>query len=99
MSMRAAVYHGAKDIRIEDVDIPAPGPGEILLEVHAAGICGTDAAEWDHGPMMLPVVERSVRSGHVGPIITGHEFGGRVVARGHGVEGFPDGTVVASGGG
>ena len=97
--MRAAVYHGTRDIRVEEVDVPDPGPGEVLLEVHAAGICGTDAAEWDHGPMMLPVVERSARSGHVGPIVTGHEFGGRVVARGPGVEGFGDGTLVASGAG
>jgi (R,R)-butanediol dehydrogenase/meso-butanediol dehydrogenase/diacetyl reductase len=97
--MRAAVYHGTRDIRVGDVEVPDPGPGEVLLEVHAAGICGTDAAEWDHGPMMLPVVERNPRSGHLGPIITGHEFGGRVVARGPGVEGFGDGTLVASGAG
>jgi (R,R)-butanediol dehydrogenase/meso-butanediol dehydrogenase/diacetyl reductase len=97
--MRAAVYHGTRDIRVEDVDVPDPGPGELLLEVHAAGICGTDAAEWDHGPMMLPVVERNPRSGHRGPIIPGHEFGGRVVARGADVEGFGDGTLVASGAG
>jgi (R,R)-butanediol dehydrogenase/meso-butanediol dehydrogenase/diacetyl reductase len=99
VKMRAAVYHGTRDIRVGDVDVPDPGPGELLLEVHAAGICGTDAAEWDHGPMMLPVVERNPRSGHAGPIVTGHEFGGRVVARGPGVDGFVDGTLVASGAG
>jgi (R,R)-butanediol dehydrogenase/meso-butanediol dehydrogenase/diacetyl reductase len=99
VTMRAAVYHGTRDIRVEDVDVPAPGPGEVLLEVHAAGICGTDAAEWDHGPMMLPVLKRNPRSGHLGPIITGHEFGGRVVASGPGVNGFGDGTLVASGAG
>ncbi len=97
--MRAAVYHGKRDIRVEDVEVPEPGTGELLLEVHAAGICGTDASEWDHGPMMLPLLERDERSGHVGPIIPGHEFGGRVVARGPGVDGFPDGTLVASGAG
>jgi (R,R)-butanediol dehydrogenase/meso-butanediol dehydrogenase/diacetyl reductase len=97
--MRAAVFHGTRDIRVGDVEVPDPGPGELLLEVHAAGICGTDASEWDHGPMMLPVVERNPRSGHLGPIITGHEFGGRVVARGPGVDGFGDGTLVASGAG
>jgi (R,R)-butanediol dehydrogenase/meso-butanediol dehydrogenase/diacetyl reductase len=99
MTMRAAVYHGARDIRVEDVAIPTPGPGELLLEVHAAGICGTDVAEWDHGPMMLPVLERSTRSGHLGPIIPGHEFGGRVVASGPDVDGFTDGMLVASGAG
>ena len=71
----------------------------ILLEVHAAGICGTDASEWDHGPMMFPVSQANEWSGHGGPIVPGHEFGGRVVDRGPGVEGFPDGTLVASGAG
>ena len=97
--MRAALYHGPRDIRIEEIGIPEPGPGELLLEVHAAGICGTDASEWDHGPMMFPVSERNDWSGHVGPMVPGHEFGGRVVDRGPGVEGFPDGTLVASGAG
>ncbi len=97
--MRAAVYHGARDIRVEDVDIPVPGPGELLLEVHAAGICGTDASEWDHGPLMFPLTAPNRRSGHEGPIIPGHEFGGRVVDRGRGVDGFPDNALVASGAG
>ena len=98
-TMRAAVYHGTRDIRIEEIGVPEPGPGELLLEVHAAGICGTDASEWNHGPMMFPVAERNQWSGHVGPMVPGHEFGGRVVDRGPGVEGFPDGTLVASGAG
>lgn len=97
--MRAAVYHGARDIRIEEIGTPEPAPGELLLEVHAAGICGTDASEWDHGPMMFPVSEPNQWSGHVGPMVPGHEFGGRVVDRGPGVEGFPEGTLVASGAG
>lgn len=97
--MRAAVYRGARDIRIEDVEVPEPGPGELLLEVHAAGVCGTDASEWDHGPMMFPLSERHEHSGHAGPMIPGHEFGGRVAGRGPGVEGFPDGALAASGAG
>ncbi len=44
-------------------------------------------------------MERSTRSGHLGPIVTGHEFGGRVVATGAEVEGFAEGTLVASGAG
>ncbi len=104
MSMRAAVYHGAGDIRIEDIEVPEPGPGELLLEVRAAGVCGTDASEWDHGPMMFPLSERNEYSGHVGPMVPGHEFGGRVAGRGPGVEGsgvkgFPDGALVACGAG
>ena len=99
MRMRAAVYHGTRDIRIEDIEVPAPGPGELLLEVHAAGICGTDASEWDHGPMMFSVSEPNEWSGHGGPMVPGHEFGGRVVDRGPGVEGFRDGAIVACGAG
>ncbi len=97
--MRAAVYHGRRDIRIEEIEVPEPGPGELLVEVHAAGICGTDASEWEHGPMMFPVSERNDWSGHRGPMVPGHEFGGRVVDRGPGVEAFPDGTLMASGAG
>ncbi len=97
--MRAAVYHGTRDLRIEEIELPAPGPGELLLEVHAAGICGTDASEWDHGPIMFPIDQRHRWSGHGGPMVPGHEFGGRVVDRGPGVEGFADGTLVASGAG
>ena len=97
--MRAAVYHGSRDLRIEDLEVPDPGPGELLIEVHAAGICGTDASEWSHGPTMFPISTRNARSGHQGPMVPGHEFGGRVAARGHGVEGFPDDAIVASGAG
>ncbi len=97
--MRAAVYHGSGDIRIEDLEVPDPGPGELLIEVHAAGICGTDASEWSHGPKMFPISTRNARSGHQGPMVPGHEFGGRVAARGRGVEGFPENSIVASGAG
>ena len=99
MSMRAAVYHGSHDIRVEDLEVPDPGPGELLIEVHAAGICGTDASEWSHGPTMFPILTRNARSCHLGPMVPGHEFGGRVAARGQGVEGFPDDAIVASGAG
>ena len=44
--MRAAVYHGARDIRIDEVPRPRPAAGEVLVRVHANGICGTDASEF-----------------------------------------------------
>jgi (R,R)-butanediol dehydrogenase / meso-butanediol dehydrogenase / diacetyl reductase len=77
---------------------PAPGPGELLLEVHAAGICGTDVGEWLHGPVSYAVNGHPFTA-HRGPLIPGHELSGRVVAVGEGVSGFPAGTVVASGAG
>ena len=97
--MRAAVYHGAGDVRVEDVAMPIPREGEVLLEVHAAGICGTDASEFLHGPKMFPVFAQDRITGHIGPMIPGHEFGGRVVEIGPGVETFRVGDLVASGAG
>ena len=67
--MKAAVFHGPRDVRIEDVpDSAVRDPGDVVLEVTRAAICGTDAAEWDHGPVLC-------RPG----VILGHEFVGRVV--------------------
>ena len=67
--MKAAVFHGPQDVRIEDVPDPAVrAPDDVVLEVTRAAICGTDAAEWDHGPVLC-------RPG----VILGHEFVGRVV--------------------
>ena len=75
--MRAAVFHGPHDVRIESVPDPAgPAPGEVVLEVIRAAICGTDASEWDHGPVLC-------RPG----VVLGHEFVGRVVALGDEVTG------------
>jgi (R,R)-butanediol dehydrogenase/meso-butanediol dehydrogenase/diacetyl reductase len=97
--MRAAVFHGNRDIRVEDVPEPRIGPGELLLEVHAVGVCGTDAAEFEHGPNMFPI-DRSHRvTGHHGPLIPGHELAGRVVEVGPGADGFKVGDVVACGAG
>jgi (R,R)-butanediol dehydrogenase/meso-butanediol dehydrogenase/diacetyl reductase len=96
--VRAAVYHGPGDIRIEDVSDPAPGPGELLLEPHAVGICGTDAAEYVYGPKQYALAGHPV-TGHRGPLIPGHEFSGRVVGVGPGAEAFRLGAVVASGAG
>lgn len=96
--MKAAVYHGAKDIRVEDVPEPSPRHGELLLEIHAAGICGTDVGEFVHGPASYAVGGHPV-TGHRGPLIPGHELAGRVVARGAGAESFAEGSIVASGAG
>ncbi|MCY4621475.1 MAG: alcohol dehydrogenase catalytic domain-containing protein [bacterium] len=93
--MRAAVYHGARDIRIENLPVPVPGPGDLLLKVRSAGICGTDALEWDRGPILTPVDQPHPVTEHQGPTILGHEFGGRVVDLGPEVDGFGAGDLVA----
>ena len=79
--MTAAVLHAPGDIRVEQVDVPTPGPGQVLLKVAACGVCGSDV------PRMLR------NGGYVMPIICGHEFSGHVVAHGPGVEPGP-GTAV-----
>ncbi|MDP9493946.1 MAG: alcohol dehydrogenase catalytic domain-containing protein [Actinomycetota bacterium] len=96
--MRAAVLHDAGDLRIEDVPIPDPGPGELLLAVETVGICGTDASEFSLGPKLFPLKERHPATGHLGPLIVGHEFSGRVLGMGSDVDGFSEGDLVASAG-
>ena len=95
-SMRAAVYHGRHDIRFEDVLVPTPGRGELLLEVGTAGVCGSDVGEWAHGPQQHWFDAPHPATGHQGAIIPGHEFSGTVVAIGEGVDPSWLGTPVAS---
>ena len=94
--MRAAVYFGPKDVRIESRPVPSAAPGELLLRVATVGVCGSDAGEWDHGPVQHPVANRHPASGHLGPIIPGHEFSGTVMAVGEGVDVAWEGQRVAS---
>jgi (R,R)-butanediol dehydrogenase/meso-butanediol dehydrogenase/diacetyl reductase len=96
--VRAAVYHGPHDVRIQDLPTPTPGPGEVLLKVLRSGMCGTDATDWKAGPKTFPVHRRHPVTGHEGPMVLGHEFIGEVVAQGEGAT-TPVGAVVASGAG
>ena len=78
--MKAAVYYGPNDIRIEDKPIPEIGPDEILVEMKACGLCGSDLMDWylkDRAPLVL-----------------GHEPSGIVVEVGEKVEGFRKGERV-----
>ncbi len=97
--MIAAVYHGVGDVRVEHVDEPEPAPGQLLIRVATAGICGTDGQEFARGPMFVPIDRRHPHSSHVGPTILGHEFSGWVVAAGSGVDRFAVGDLVACGAG
>lgn len=99
--MKAAVFHGRGDVRIEDVPAPAPASGEVLLRVSVAGICGTDAHEYAHGPHLFPVEHPHPVTGHVGPLIPGHEFAGVIVDRAGDVaeRDFPTGSLVVCGAG
>jgi (R,R)-butanediol dehydrogenase/meso-butanediol dehydrogenase/diacetyl reductase len=78
--MKAAVYYGAHDVRVEERPMPIRGAGEALLRVLRSGMCGTDATEWRSGPHLFASRDTPHPvSGHVGPIIFGHEFVGEVV--------------------
>jgi (R,R)-butanediol dehydrogenase / meso-butanediol dehydrogenase / diacetyl reductase len=85
MQMRAARWHGALDVRVEDVPKPEPGPGEVLIRVERAGICGTDLEEYLAGPVIIPVGWPHPTSGRQAPLILGHELVGTVVDVGIGV--------------
>ncbi len=97
-TMSAAVYHGAGDVRLEQVPVPVRRPGHALLRIVRSGMCGTDASEWKSGPRIFPVSTPHRVTGHHGPIILGHEFIGEVLEIDEGA-GFAVGDTVASGAG
>jgi len=78
--MKAAVYHSLKDIRIEEVPKPEIRPNEILVEMKACGICGSDLMDW------------YVRSRV--PLVLGHEPAGVIVEAGENVKDFKAGDRV-----
>jgi (R,R)-butanediol dehydrogenase / meso-butanediol dehydrogenase / diacetyl reductase len=87
--VKAAVYRGPREVRIESIAEPGPPErGELVIEVARAAICGTDASEWAHGPALARP-----------PVVLGHEFVGRVVALGADVAGLRTGDRVACGSG
>jgi L-iditol 2-dehydrogenase len=75
--MRAALLYGAEDIRMEDVRIPRPGPGEVLARVDVASVDFTDRKVYlrGHHPMITI------------PGLFGHEWAGTIVEVGAGAEG------------
>jgi len=82
--MKAAVFQGIKDIRVEEVDDPQAGPEDVVVEVSVCGICGSDLHTYEHGSFVAP-----------GQIM-GHEFSGEVVEAGDQVEGLAVGDRVTA---
>ncbi|MCW2530327.1 MAG: gutB 6 [Pseudonocardiales bacterium] len=77
--MRAAVFYGAHDIRVEDVAPPQQlGDLEVLLKPFWCGICGTDLHEYAMGPIVIPSHPHPL-NGSTAPQILGHEFSAEVV--------------------
>lgn len=80
--MKKVVYHGIRDLRVEEVDEPKPGPGEAKVKVKYCGICGSDLHEYLHG--LFP------------ESAFGHESCGEIVEVGPEVEGFRVGDRVSA---
>jgi len=78
--MKAAYWYNNRDIRIEEIPTPRPGPRELLVKVISCGICGSDIVEWYRLPRA--------------PLVQGHEIGAQVVAVGDSVTKFKPGDRV-----
>ena len=72
--MKALVYHGNRDLRLQDWPNPSPGPGEALLRVDYCGICATDIEEYLYGPVFIAGEEPNPVTGKKMPMVTGHEI-------------------------
>ena len=83
--MKAAILHRADDLRVQAWARPDPGPGEVLLKVEVASICGTD----------VKVLHRTLQGQPAGEFVMGHEYAGTVAALGPGVDEFRVGDRVA----
>lgn len=80
-TMRAAVYRGVNDVRVETIPVPEIGAGEVLVKIDTCGICGTDLKKIHTGS-------------HDAPRVFGHEMAGTIARVGEGVSGFAVGDRV-----
>ena len=87
MKMKAVMFYAPKDIRFEEVNVPEPNEGEVLVKVEAALTCGTDVKTFRRGH---PVLIKKTPSGF------GHEFSGTIAKLGENVEGFNIGDRVVA---
>jgi (R,R)-butanediol dehydrogenase/meso-butanediol dehydrogenase/diacetyl reductase len=83
--MRAALYYGPGDVRLEDLPEPDPTPGTVKVRSLHNGLCGTDLHQYFVGPMSPAPL----------PTVVGHEFAGEVVELGAGVTSVAMGDLVA----
>ncbi|WP_240338039.1 2,3-butanediol dehydrogenase [Gelidibacter japonicus] len=92
--MKAARWHKAKDIRVEETAIPSPNDNQVKIAVKFTGICGSDLHEYNDGPQLIPVDEPYALNGHQGTTTLGHEFSGVVEEVGKNVKNIKKGDRV-----
>ena len=80
--MKVGMYYNNSDVRLEEMEVPSVGAGDLLMEVKACGICGSDIMEWYR-------IKRA-------PLVLGHEVTGDVVEVGKDVDGFSVGDRITS---
>ena len=83
--MKAVRLHGRDDLRLDEIEEPAPGATDVVVRVAACGICGSDLSYLRTGGVSAPVVE---------PIGLGHELAGTIAAVGQEVRGLAPGMRV-----
>ncbi len=69
--MKVGMYYSNNDVRVQEMPVPKAGKGELLVRVHASGICGSDVMEWYRA--------------HKVPLVLGHEIGAEIVDVGAGL--------------
>jgi len=79
-TMKCAMYYNNRDIRLEEIPVPAIGEDELLVKMHACGICGSDVLEWYR-------VSKA-------PLVLGHEMAGEIAEAGRRVSGYHEGERV-----
>jgi len=82
-----AILHNIGDIRLEQKDVPEPGPEQVLLKMDSVGICGSDVHYWTHGAIGDFIVRA--------PMVLGHEAAGIVEKCGSNVTSLKVGDKVA----
>lgn len=93
--MRAARFYKAKDVRVEEVEIPNLEKFDVKIKVAWAGICGSDLHEYNAGPMTIPGDTEDPLTGKTSPITMGHEFSGVIAEVGSNVTAVKVGDKVA----
>ena len=92
--MKAARWYAAKDIRVEETEIPVPKDDQVKIAVKFTGICGSDLHEYTDCPQLIPVDEPYILNGHQGTTTLGHEFSGFVEEVGKNVKNIKKGDRV-----